>query len=267
MAEPSGPGPLARPSGPGRSGERSRRGGPEVRGAPTGQASRQEASVEFHQHGGDWLQDVVFGLNDGLVTTLVFVIAVSGVAASRIVLVALGEVIAGGVSMTLGGFLASRTAREVLEQRIATEQLEIRSEPDEERGELREIYHAKGLRGELLERVIAHLTSDEERWLETMIRDEHGIVSRQWQNPLTRGGLVGSAFALGGLVPVIPFALHLHHAQWLAFGLTALVALGLGALKSRYTLKRPLRGALEFVAIVTAGTIVGVAIGVVLRHV
>jgi VIT1/CCC1 family predicted Fe2+/Mn2+ transporter len=237
-----------------------------VRGTATSQASRQEAPVEFHEHGGDWLQDVVFGLNDGLVTTLVFVIAVSGVAASRTVLVALGEVIAGGVSMTLGGFLASRTAREVLEQRIATEQLEIRSEPDEERGELREIYRAKGLRGDLLERVIAHLTSDEERWLETMIRDEHGIVSRQWQNPLARGGLVGSAFAIGGLVPVVPFALHLHHAQWLAFALTALVALGLGALKSRYTLKRPLRGALEFVSIVSVGTVVGVAIGAVLRH-
>jgi len=242
-------------------------GGGEVRGSATNHAPKKDAPVEFHQHGGDWLQDVVFGLNDGLVTTLVFVIAVSGVAASRIVLVALGEIIAGGVSMTLGGFLASRTAREVMEQRIATEQLEIRSEPEEERGELREIYRAKGLRGDLLERVIAHLTSDEERWLETMIRDEHGIVSRKWQNPLGRGALVGSAFAVGGLVPVIPFALHLRHSQWLAFGLTALVALGLGALKSRYTLKRPVRGALEFVSIVSVGTVIGVAIGAILRHV
>ena len=83
-------------------------------------------------------------LNDGVVTTLVFVIAVSGVAASRIVLVALGEVIAGGISMTLGGFLASRTAREIVDERVATERHEIRSEPEEERTELREIYRAKG---------------------------------------------------------------------------------------------------------------------------
>jgi vacuolar iron transporter family protein len=222
--------------------------------------------VELHPHGGDWLQDVVFGLNDGLVTTLVFVIAVSGVAASRIVVVALGEVIAGGVSMTLGGFLASRTAREVLDQRVATEQLEIRSEPEEERQELRDIYRAKGLRGELLERVITDLTSNEERWLETMVRDELGIVSPERENPFIRGGLVGAAFALGGLVPVIPFALHLGHPQWVAFALTAVVALGLGALKSRYTLKRPLRGAIEFVSVVTVGTLVGVAIGAVLHH-
>src|SRR5580692_10922059 len=95
---------------------------------PSTRSRRERAHVELHPHGGDWLQDLVFGLNDGVVTTLVFVIAVAGVAASRIVLVGLGEVIAGGVSMTLGGFLASRTAQEVLDERVATERLEIQNE-------------------------------------------------------------------------------------------------------------------------------------------
>lgn len=227
---------------------------------------RERDPAELHPHGGDWLQDVVFGLNDGIVTTLVFVIAVGGVAASRIVLVALGEVIAGGVSMTLGGFLASRTAQEVLDERVATERHEILSEPDEERDELREIYRAKGLRGELLERVIRELTSDEQRWLQTMIRDELGITTDRQQNPLLRGCLIGAAFVLGGLVPVVPFAFHLHHRQWLAVALTALVALALGATKSRYTRKGPARGAIEFVGVVTIGTIIGIATSAALRH-
>ena len=33
---------------------------------------RPAGRVELHGHGGDWLQDVVFGLNDGVVTTLLF---------------------------------------------------------------------------------------------------------------------------------------------------------------------------------------------------
>lgn len=126
--------------------------------------------------------------------------------------------------MTLGGYLAARTERDVIAQRIATEKLEIRTEPDEERAELREIYRAKGLEGTLLEDVVADLTSTKERWLAAMIRDEHGIVTSERENPLSRGIRVGGAFVLGGLVPVIPFALHLPHARWLAFGLTALVA-------------------------------------------
>ncbi|MBA3947014.1 MAG: VIT1/CCC1 transporter family protein [Herpetosiphonaceae bacterium] len=57
---------------------------------------------EQHPHGGDWLRDIVFGLNDGLVTTLVFIMTVSSVAQpTSLVLIALSEVVAGGISMTL----------------------------------------------------------------------------------------------------------------------------------------------------------------------
>src|SRR5919109_2447370 len=76
---------------------------------------------EQHPHRGDWLREIVFGLNDGLVTTLVFIMAVSGVAPNYLVAVVLGEVLAGGVSMALGGYLSARTEQEILEQRIATE--------------------------------------------------------------------------------------------------------------------------------------------------
>ena len=90
-----------------------------------------------------------FGLNDGLVTTLVFIMAASVVAQTHnaLLLVALSEVTAGGVSMALGGFLSARTERDILEYRIATERHEIATEPDEERAELRTIYRRKGMSG------------------------------------------------------------------------------------------------------------------------
>ena len=59
---------------------------------------------EQHPHKGDWLREIVFGLNDGLVTTLVFIMAVSEIAPGRLLLVVLGEVLAGGISMALGGY-------------------------------------------------------------------------------------------------------------------------------------------------------------------
>ena len=93
---------------------------------------------EQHPHGGGWLREIVFGLNDGLVTTLVFLMVVSGGASSNLLLIMLSEVMAGGVSMALGGYLSARTEREILDHRIATEQYEIEHEPEEERAELRE---------------------------------------------------------------------------------------------------------------------------------
>src|SRR5260370_7617969 len=86
---------------------------------------------EQHPHGGDWLREIVFGLNDGLVTTLVFIMAISGIASTHFMFVVLGEVLAGGVSMALGGYLSARTAREVLDKRISTEQYKLRHEPND----------------------------------------------------------------------------------------------------------------------------------------
>ncbi len=70
---------------------------------------------EQHPHGGDWLREIVFGMNDGLVTTLVFLMVVSGIASSQLLLVMLGEVLAGGVSMALGGYLSTQTEQVIVQ--------------------------------------------------------------------------------------------------------------------------------------------------------
>jgi VIT1/CCC1 family predicted Fe2+/Mn2+ transporter len=173
--------------------------------------------------------------------------------------------LAGGVSMALGGYLSARTERELLEYRIATEQHEIRHEPEEERAELRAIYHSKGMRGRLLEGVVEHLTADEDRWLRAMVHDELGVVAGEDEHPWLAGTQVGLSFVVGGLIPSLPFLLALPYARWWAFGLTGLTALTLGALKSRYTLKGPIRAGLEFLGVVTVGMLAGVVIGALLH--
>jgi vacuolar iron transporter family protein len=224
---------------------------------------------EEHPHGGDWLREIVFGLNDGLVTTLVFIMAASAIASTHtgLLLVALSEVTAGGVSMALGGYLSARTERDLLAFRIATEQHEIATEPEEERSELRAIYRRKGMTGALLDRVVAHQTADHDRWLRALIHDELGIVGDDSASPLYRGFQVGASFMVGGLIPTIAVIAGIA-APWmqiLAYALTAATALLLGAVKARYSLKSASRNGLEFLAVVTAGTLAGVIIGLVLH--
>ena len=216
---------------------------------------------EQHPHRGNWLREIVFGLNDGLVTTLVFIMAVSEVAPARLLLVVLGEVLAGGISMALGGFLAARTAKQILDQRIATERFEIEHEPEEERAELNAIYRNKGFSGPLLQHVVNHLTADQERWHRAMVHDELGVVEETYINPWLEGSQIGISFVIGGFIPMIPLLLSLPHVQWWAYGLTALTALALGAIKSRYTPQGSMRAGLEFLAVVTVGTLAGVGVG------
>jgi VIT1/CCC1 family predicted Fe2+/Mn2+ transporter len=222
---------------------------------------------EKHPHRGDWLREIVFGLNDGLVTTLVFIMAVSEVASTPLLMVVLGEILAGGISMTLGGYLSARTELEVLEQRIATERYEIEHEPEEERAELQTIYRNKGFSGALLQNVVNHLTANRDRWHQAMVRDELGIVEGKPQgNPWMQALQIGLAFVIGGLIPTVPILLSLPQARWWAYGLTALTALVLGAIKARYTGKDPLRSGLEFLVIVTLGTLAGVVVGFLLHQ-
>jgi VIT1/CCC1 family predicted Fe2+/Mn2+ transporter len=222
---------------------------------------------EQHPHSGDWLREIVFGLNDGLVTTLVFVMVVSNVASSHLVLIALGEVMAGGISMALGGYLSADTAINIRDYRIATERLEIQNEPDEERAELRDIYRRKGFGGGLLDRVVDHLTEDEDRWLHAMVTDELGVVDESERHPTIQGLLIGASFIAGGVVPVIPFLTPVAFQQVWAFILSALTAILFGGLKARYTVKSPMRSGLEFLVIVTLGSLAGVLVGAILHAV
>ena len=52
-----------------------------------------------------------------------------------------------------------------------------------------------------------------------------------------------------------------------AYVLTAITALLFGALKARYTLKSTIRSGVEFLVIVTIGTMAGVAVGAILHAV
>jgi hypothetical protein len=89
----------------------------------------------------------------------------------------------------------------------------------------------------------------------------------QDKNPITEGLQTGGAFLVGGMAPLLPVALHLPAVQWWSYGATALVSLGFGWLKVRYGEQAGaswLKSALFFLVIVTAGTLAGVVIGLLL---
>ena len=167
--------------------------------------------------------------------------------------------------MALGGYLSARTARQILDQRIATERYEIEHEPEEERAELRAIYQNKGFSGPLLQRVVSHLTADRERWHRAMVHDELGVVEDTHINPWLQGVQIGLSFVLGGLIPTVPLLLSLPQARWWAYGLTALTALVLEAIKARYTRQGMVWAGLEFLVVVSMGTLAGVGLGLLLH--
>ncbi|WP_255196671.1 VIT1/CCC1 transporter family protein [Halorarius litoreus] len=157
---------------------------------------------------GNALRAAVLGANDGLVSNLSLVMGVAGAAldTTAILITGLAGLLAGAGSMAMGEWLSVQSSRELYQRQIAIEASELAAAPDEERDELALIYEAKGLSRAQAEQLADQLSADETTALDTLAREELGI------DPEELGGSAWEAagasfvlFALGAIVPVVPF--------------------------------------------------------------
>jgi VIT1/CCC1 family predicted Fe2+/Mn2+ transporter len=157
---------------------------------------------------GNALRAAVLGANDGLVSNLSLVMGVAGATleSTAILVTGLAGLLAGAGSMAMGEWLSVQSSRELYRRQIDIEEAELADAPEEEREELSLIYEAKGLPRDQAERLAEQLIADESMALDTLAREELGI------NPEELGGSAWEAatasfvlFALGAIVPVIPF--------------------------------------------------------------
>lgn len=211
---------------------------------------------------------MILGLNDGIVTTLVFVLSVSeasGNAVHTVLVAGLAEMLAGGVSMFLGGYSAARAIKEAYLYQVEVERKEIREEPEEERAEVSRMYRDKGFGGSLLDQIVGHVTSDPERWLRVMVRDELGSPPDEGSSSWQAGAAIGISFMVGALLPLLAFILRLGGARGIAVVLSIAALVITGAARSRFSNKTWLRSASEMVATGLVGAAAGYAIGAVLN--
>ncbi len=159
--------------------------------------------------GGNALRAAVLGASDGLTTNLSLVMGVAGanLPGHTILFTGLAGMLAGALSMSIGEWLSVQSARELYTHQIAVERQELLEMPEEEREELALIYEAKGIDRETANRMADHIIGQGEAALDTLAREELGI------DPEELGGSAWTAaimsfmlFAVGAVIPVIPFA-------------------------------------------------------------
>lgn len=77
--------------------------------------------------------------------------------------------------MGAGNYSGTKAELDDYRRLPAIEHKHIAIEPGGEREEIRQIFAAKGFDGAELERVVDVITSDEERWADTMVVEEYGL--------------------------------------------------------------------------------------------
>jgi len=178
------------------------------------------------------LRDVILGGQDGLVNILgiiLGVIAADG-ATSVLIVTGIAAAITESISMGAVGYTSSLAERDRYEAERLREHSEIDSSPDVEREEVRTIYEAKGFSGELLDRVVATLTADRERWVDTMMDEELHLRPVDMRDVVRTSITITIATLIGHLIPILPFfVLTRVPALVAAFILSGIVLFAVGA--------------------------------------
>ena len=210
----------------------------------------------------------MYGGFDGANTTFAIVSGVTGahLASRVIVILGIANVIADGLAMGAGNYLATRAEQEEHSRMEAIEHQHIEDFPHGEREEVREIFRRYGVAGELLDRLVDAITENRERWVHTMMRHEYGLPATV-RSPWRAATSTFLAFLLCGLVPLVPYMLALPNAFLLATVETGLVFAGIGALKSRWSLQSWIASAAQTLIIGAGAAGLAYGIGVLLRDV
>ncbi|MCP9946209.1 VIT1/CCC1 transporter family protein [Streptomyces somaliensis] len=203
------------------------------------EAAPHVAHRDNHTHrdvNGGWLRPAVFGAMDGLVSNLALMTGVAGGSASQQVLVVTGlaGLAAGAFSMAAGEYASVASQRELVEAELDVERRELRRHPADEMEELAALYAARGVEPRLAREVAAQLSRDPERALEIHAREELGVDPDDLPSPLVAAASSFGSFALGALLPVLPYLLGAT-ALWPAVLLALAGLFACGALVARVT--------------------------------
>ncbi|MFD3367335.1 VIT1/CCC1 transporter family protein [Streptomyces albidoflavus] len=197
------------------------------------------AHRDNHTHrdvNGGWLRPAVFGAMDGLVSNLALITGVAGgsVAQQTIVLTGLAGLAAGAFSMAAGEYTSVASQRELVQAEVAVERRELRRHPRDEEAELAELYVSRGVEPKLAREVARQLSADPEQALEIHAREELGVDPGDLPSPVVAAVSSFGAFAVGALLPVLPYLLGAH-ALWPSAALALAGLFGCGALVARVT--------------------------------
>lgn len=231
----------------------------------------RKAEILFHRHfAGRYIGDFVYGANDGIVTTFAIVAGAAGATlpGGVVIIMGLANIFADGVSMGASNFLGKRAEMDFARAQREKEDWEIDHLRDLEVEEVREIYSRKGFKDKELEKAVETIISNREVWLETMMRDELGIIDDGQDDPKKHGLATFAAFVLTGFVPLLPYLLPISGDRFILSAIVGAIMLFIvGALRTLITTVGWFRGGLEMLLIGSSAAAVAYFVGALIKMV
>lgn len=211
---------------------------------------------------GGAIKDIVYGANDGIITTFAVVAGVTGAAleTKTIIILGIANLVADGFSMAASNFLGSRSERQLIEGEREREFREIDNIPEEEKEEVRQILGRRGYAKEDAGALSALISKNRTFFADFMLRYELGL-SPKHNGDIFSATMTFLAFALAGLLPLLPFIFFRGENSFLISAASTTASLfAVGSLRMIVTGKNWIISGLEMLFV--GGIAAGVAYGI-----
>ncbi|MFZ5535205.1 MAG: VIT1/CCC1 transporter family protein [Patescibacteria group bacterium] len=222
-----------------------------------------------------YLREIVYGGNDGIVTTFAVVAGFAGaqqdpvtssVPVITVLLFGLANLFADGLSMGLGSFLSLRADQEVYRNEKAKEHHEILHEPEGEFAETITILHNKGFSEKDATTLASIYRTNPSYWTEFMMKDELEMTNPEGEKPIVVAVATFLAFICFGTIPLVPYMIHMGSNVFLYSVIaTASALLLLGALRAGVTQRKPFQTISETLLVGGISALVAYVVGTFFR--
>ena len=211
----------------------------------------------------DTMRDLVFGMEDGLITNLGLVlgIAAAGALNADVLLAGSAAMFAGMVSMAAGDYLSTKSQKETFDALIEEEEVKLCSTKKECKI-LGRIYKEARFTDKELVHFISHLNKNKKLGLKILAEEALGIVPEKFENPIKGAITIFFAYMLGSLFPVLPFLMQdTKLASIIALIGTGAALFVVGAYKTKVTKRNWAKSGLEMLVVALLAGVAGYFIG------
>jgi len=215
------------------------------------------------------IREFVFGVQDGLISTVGLLAGVQGATKSSTVVIITGltAMFSGAISMAAGSYLSSSAEKDIFDKELREAEVLADKEPYLAAEGLLKALNQEGLAREQSYNIVKVLLHEERVFLRTFQEKVFGLGSAEINRPLQAALVMAASFVIGAFVPILPYlALTGQTALFLSIGLSGLALFAVGFVKGRLAAQSPVRSGAQFFGIALGAALLGYGIGLVVQH-
>ncbi|MBI2998266.1 MAG: VIT1/CCC1 transporter family protein [Deltaproteobacteria bacterium] len=215
------------------------------------------------------IREFVFGIQDGLISTVGLLAGVQSATENNavVILTGLTAMFAGAISMAAGSYLSSSAEKQIFDKELAEAERLAEREPYLAAEGLLRALSEEGLKKEQSYRLVKLLAQEEKVFLRTFQEKVFGLGAAEINRPVQAALVMGLSFIVGATIPLLPYLILVGmQALYLSIILAALTLFSVGVFKGYLAARSLLLSGLEFFLIAVGAAILGYLIGLIVQY-